>query len=54
VVEASLAYHLMEWVEWTLWICLVGNEWVKEWTLLRTKWHKRGSWRFWTDTFSET
>jgi hypothetical protein len=26
----------------SLWIRLVGNEWVKEWTLLRTTRHKRG------------
>jgi hypothetical protein len=26
----------------SLWIHLVGNEWVKEWTLLRTTRHKRG------------
>jgi hypothetical protein len=50
VIEASLAYQSVELVEWTLRIHLVGNEWVKEWTLLRTTWHKRDPWWFWTDT----
>jgi hypothetical protein len=26
-------------------ICLIGNEWVREWTLLRTTRRKRGPWR---------
>jgi hypothetical protein len=42
VVEASLAYQSLERVEWTLQIHLAENEWVKDWTLLRTTWHKRG------------
>jgi hypothetical protein len=29
----------------SLGIHLVGNEWVREWTLLRTTWRKRGPWR---------
>jgi hypothetical protein len=36
------------------WIHLDGNEWVKEWTLLRTTWRKRGPLVIWTDTFGET
>jgi hypothetical protein len=35
-------------------IHLVGNEWVNEWTLLRTTWHKRGPLVIWTDTSGET
>jgi hypothetical protein len=38
----------------SLGICLVGNAWVKEWTLLRTTWHKSGALVIWTDTSSET
>jgi hypothetical protein len=38
----------------TLRIHLVGNEWVCEWTLLRTTMHKRGSLVIWTNTSSET
>jgi hypothetical protein len=36
------------------WIHLDGNEWVKEWTLLRTTWRKRGPLVIWTDTSGET
>jgi hypothetical protein len=35
-------------------IRLVGNGWVKEWTLLRSTWCKRGLLVIWTDTSSET
>jgi hypothetical protein len=35
-------------------IRLVGNEWVREWTFLRTTRHKRGPLVIWTDTSSET
>jgi hypothetical protein len=35
-------------------ICLDENEWVKEWTLLRTTQRKRGPLVVWTDTSSET
>jgi hypothetical protein len=35
-------------------IHLVGNEWVKEWTLLRTTRHKREPLVIWTDTSGET
>jgi hypothetical protein len=38
----------------SLGICLVGNEWVREWILLRTTWHKRGPLVIWTDTSGET
>jgi hypothetical protein len=38
----------------SLWICLAGNEWVKDWTLLRTTWRKRGPLVIWTDTSGET
>jgi hypothetical protein len=38
----------------SLWIHLVGNEWVREWTLLRTTRHKTGPLVIWTDTSSET
>jgi hypothetical protein len=38
----------------TLRIHLVGNEWVCEWTLLRTTMYKRGSLVIWTNTSSET
>jgi hypothetical protein len=38
----------------SLGICLVGNEWVKEWTLLRTTRRKRGPLVIWTDTSDET
>jgi hypothetical protein len=54
VVEAGLAYQSVERVEWTLWIRLVQNEWVKEWTLLRTTQCKRGPLVVWTDTSGET
>jgi hypothetical protein len=37
-----------------LWIRLVGNEWVKEWTLLRTTQCKSGPLVIWTDTSGET
>jgi hypothetical protein len=47
-------YKLAERVEWTLWIRLVGNEWVNEWTLLRTTHHKRGPLVIWTNTSGET
>jgi hypothetical protein len=32
---------------------LVGNEWVREWTLPRTTWRKRGPLVIWTDTSDE-
>jgi hypothetical protein len=35
-------------------IRLVGNEWVREWTLLRTTRRKRGTLVIWTDTSDET
>jgi hypothetical protein len=38
----------------SLGICLAGNEWVREWTLLRTARRKRGPLVIWTDTFGET
>jgi hypothetical protein len=38
----------------SLGICLVGNEWVGEWTLLRTTRCKRGPWVIWTDTSGAT
>jgi hypothetical protein len=38
----------------SLGIRLVGNEWVKEWTLLRTTQHKRGPLVIWTGTSGET
>jgi hypothetical protein len=38
----------------SLQIRLVGNEWVKEWTLLRTTRCKRGTLVILTDTSSET
>jgi hypothetical protein len=38
----------------SLGIRLVGNEWVREWTLPRTPWLKRGPLVIWTDTSSET
>jgi hypothetical protein len=38
----------------SLWILLVGNEWVNEWTLLRNTRHKRGPLVIWIDTFGET
>jgi hypothetical protein len=38
----------------SLGIRLVGNKWVKEWTLLRTTRRKRGCLVIWTDTSSET
>jgi hypothetical protein len=38
----------------SLGIRLVGNEWVREWTLLRTTRCKRGPLVIWTDTSSET
>jgi hypothetical protein len=34
----------------SLGIRLDGNEWVREWTLLRTTWRKRGPLVIWTDT----
>jgi hypothetical protein len=33
---------------------LVGNEWVREWTLFRTTWRKKGPLVIWTDTSGET
>jgi hypothetical protein len=38
----------------SLGIRLVGNEWVREWTLLRTTRCKRGLLVIWTDTSGET
>jgi hypothetical protein len=38
----------------SLGIRLDGNEWVREWNLLRTTWHKRGPLVIWTDTSGET
>jgi hypothetical protein len=38
----------------SLGIRLVGNEWVREWTLLRTTWCNRGPLVIWTDTSGET
>jgi hypothetical protein len=38
----------------SLGIRLDGNEWVREWTLLRTTWRKRGPLVIWTDTSGET
>jgi hypothetical protein len=38
----------------SLHIRLVGNEWVKKWTLLRTTWYKRGPLVVPTDTSGET
>jgi hypothetical protein len=38
----------------SLWICLVGNEWVKEWTPLRTTRCKMGPLVIWANTFGET
>jgi hypothetical protein len=38
----------------SLGIHLVGNEWVKEWTLLTTTWWKRVPLVIWTDTSDET
>jgi hypothetical protein len=38
----------------SLGIRLVGNEWVREWTLLRTTRCKRGPLVIWTDTSGET
>jgi hypothetical protein len=38
----------------SLGILLVGNDWVMEWTLLRTTRYKRGPLVIWTDTSSET
>jgi hypothetical protein len=35
-------------------IRLVGNEWVREWTLLRTTRRKRGPLVIWSDTSGET
>jgi hypothetical protein len=37
----------------SLGIHLVGNEWVREWTLLRTTQRKRGPLVIWTDTSGE-
>jgi hypothetical protein len=37
----------------SLGICLVGKVWVKEWTLLRITWHKRGPLVIWTDTIEQ-
>jgi hypothetical protein len=54
VVESSLAYQSVVRIEWTLGIRLVGNEWVREWTLLRTTRHKRGPLVIWIDTFGNT
>jgi hypothetical protein len=55
VVEPSLAYQSVVRIEWTL----LGSVWlgmrgVREWTLLRTTWHKRGPLVIWTDTSGET
>jgi hypothetical protein len=38
----------------SLGIRLDGNEWVREWTLLRATWRKRGPLVIWTDTSGET
>jgi hypothetical protein len=38
----------------SLGIRLVGNERVREWTLPRTTWRKRGLLVIWTDTSGET
>jgi hypothetical protein len=38
----------------SLWIHLVGNEWVKKWTLLRTTQCKKGPLVIWIDTSGET
>jgi hypothetical protein len=38
----------------SLGIRLDGNEWVREWTLPRTTWRKRGPLLIWTDTSGET
>jgi hypothetical protein len=38
----------------TLGIHLAGNEWVREWTLLRTTQRKSGPLVIWTDTSGET
>jgi hypothetical protein len=38
----------------SLGIHLVGNEWVKEWTLLRTTRRKRGHLVIWTNIADET
>jgi hypothetical protein len=38
----------------SLGIRLDGNEWVREWTLLRTTRRKRGPLVIWTDTSGET
>jgi hypothetical protein len=38
----------------SLGIRLVGNEWVREWTLLRTTRRKRGPLVIWTNTSGET
>jgi hypothetical protein len=38
----------------SLGIRLVENEWRREWTLLRTTWHKRRPLVIWTDTSGET
>jgi hypothetical protein len=38
----------------SLGIRLVGNEWVREWTLPRTTWRKRGPLVIWTNTSGET
>jgi hypothetical protein len=35
-------------------IYLVGNDWVKEWTLLKTTWRNRGPLVIWTNTSGET
>jgi hypothetical protein len=43
VVEASLVYHLVERVEWTLYGSVwLGTSGVKEWTLMKTTRCKRG------------
>jgi hypothetical protein len=38
----------------SLWNRLVGNEWVKEWILLKTTRRKRGPLVIWTNTSGET
>jgi hypothetical protein len=35
-------------------ICLVGKEWVSEWTLVRITRRKRGTLVIWTETSGET
>jgi hypothetical protein len=35
-------------------IRLDGNEWVKDWTLVRTRWSEKGPLVVWTDISGET